>query len=111
MTGMLMWAALLLACGGEPPGPGGGEARGAGDSGEVVAPDEPAVTWHRDVAPVVETYCARCHTPEGSGPFDLTDPAEAALLAPAMAAAVGTGGCRPRPRIRPASPMWARSGW
>lgn len=30
-----------------------------------------AVTYHRDIAPILDTYCASCHHPGGPGPFAL----------------------------------------
>ncbi|MFT4626073.1 MAG: hypothetical protein ACI8PZ_004744 [Myxococcota bacterium] len=29
-------------------------------------------TWHADVKPLVDTHCVRCHSPNGTGPIDLT---------------------------------------
>jgi hypothetical protein len=44
-------------------------------------------SWNADVAPIVQKDCSECHQPGGAA-FDLTDPAAAAAMAPAMAAAV-----------------------
>ncbi|HKD36401.1 MAG TPA: hypothetical protein VKB78_06355, partial [Pirellulales bacterium] len=30
-----------------------------------------ALTFHRDIAPIVFDHCAACHRPEGSAPFSL----------------------------------------
>lgn len=37
---------------------------------------EPAVTYHRDIAPIVYANCTGCHRPGESGPFPLTNYAE-----------------------------------
>jgi Flp pilus assembly protein TadD/mono/diheme cytochrome c family protein len=35
------------------------------------APQEPAVTWSRQIAPLVYNNCTTCHHPGGAGPFSL----------------------------------------
>ncbi len=57
-----------------------------GCSSEPLDGGEPP-SWSADVAPIVQEQCSECHQPGGSA-FDLTDPAAAAAMAPAMAAAV-----------------------
>lgn len=47
-----------------------GAGVGCGDGGSE---SEPAVTWHRDVRPIVERSCVGCHTPGGIGPFSLQE--------------------------------------
>ncbi len=39
--------------------------------GVQAAPQEPAVTWSRQIAPVVYNNCTTCHHPGGAGPFSL----------------------------------------
>ncbi len=39
------------------------------DPGEI----EPALTWHRDIKPIVERSCISCHTDGGIGPFSLEE--------------------------------------
>jgi len=34
---------------------------------------EPALTWHRDIKPIVERSCLSCHTDGGIGPFSLEE--------------------------------------
>ncbi|MDP2308312.1 MAG: hypothetical protein Q8P18_19995 [Pseudomonadota bacterium] len=65
-----MWILLALACTNE-------------------APERP--TWYADVAPLVDTHCARCHAAGGVGGVDLTDPEGAVALAGAMVTAVESG--------------------
>ncbi len=35
------------------------------------APTQPAVTFNRDIAPIIYQYCAACHRPGEAGPFPL----------------------------------------
>jgi peroxiredoxin/mono/diheme cytochrome c family protein len=37
-----------------------------------------AVTYHKDVAPLVQRHCQQCHRADGPGPFELTDFADVA---------------------------------
>jgi Flp pilus assembly protein TadD/mono/diheme cytochrome c family protein len=39
--------------------------------GVHAAPQEPAVTWSRQIAPLVYNNCTTCHHPGGAGPFSL----------------------------------------
>lgn len=43
---------------------------------------EPAVTYARDIAPIVQARCQTCHRPGEAAPFPLTTAAEAAAVAP-----------------------------
>lgn len=68
-------AALVLgfvafACKGEPDSTPWCSAKelAAEDAG---TPSGPAPTWFRDVKPIVDAKCTRCHTPGGIGPFSL----------------------------------------
>lgn len=54
-------------------------------------PDPVGPTYHQDVRPVLETYCTRCHNPEGSGAGDWTDPAAVTQLGEALLGAVEAG--------------------
>ncbi len=58
--------------------------------GEAVAPPPPAqpVTWHRDVAPLVQEKCGGCHVEGGIAPFSLQTYTEAFALREALKAAV-----------------------
>src|SRR5262245_66392704 len=48
------------------------------DSGtEVDAGEQPAVTYFRDIKPILDGRCVACHTTDGIGPIDLTVPAVA----------------------------------
>lgn len=69
--------------------------------------DAPEVTYHRDVAPIVQRSCQGCHTADGIAPFALTTYDEvrpmSARVADATAArtmppwgAVETADCQPR---------------
>ena len=34
---------------------------------------EPEVSWHKDVSPIMQEHCTRCHAPDGLGIGDFTD--------------------------------------
>ena len=42
----------------------------------------PAVTYSRDIAPIVQAHCQTCHRPGEAAPFSLTTSAEVAAVAP-----------------------------
>jgi Flp pilus assembly protein TadD/mono/diheme cytochrome c family protein len=54
-------------------------------SGVHAAPQEPAVTWSRQVAPLVYSNCTTCHHPGGAGPFSLLTYEDARRWGPQMA--------------------------
>jgi hypothetical protein len=54
-----------------------------------------AVTYHRDVAPIVDARCAGCHAPGGLAPFSLTSYEDARPRAKAIADATASGGMPP----------------
>lgn len=76
-----------------------GEDGTDGSDGETAA-----VTWHRDVQPVLADHCFACHNPEGIG-FDLTDYETTALLAEAIVAAVDSGAMPPWPPAEDCAPL------
>lgn len=51
----------------------------------------PSVTWHKDVATLVASYCVGCHHVDGIGPFPLETYTQASGYAGAMAASVAAG--------------------
>lgn len=70
-TSVVVSLGLLTACGKADPEPVAG-----------------AVTYHRDVRPLVDRSCAGCHSEGSIGPFALDEPAVALDLAEAMVLAV-----------------------
>jgi hypothetical protein len=50
---------------------------GNGDSG---TPDPDALTWHRDIAPIVQEHCVVCHSEDGMQPGVLFDDPEVASI-------------------------------
>ena len=44
------------------------------------------VTYHKDIAPILHTYCASCHYPGGPGPFELLTYSDARRHASVIAA-------------------------
>jgi hypothetical protein len=79
-NGLGFVGALLLGC-------GGGDA---GKSGTQTV-SEPAVTYHRDIRPVVEQNCTGCHKKGGIAPFELTSYDAVVPQQGAMVKAVGDG--------------------
>src|SRR5438874_101833 len=93
-TGLVLWltasisvAAGALACG----------------TGDVSIPDSAGIpndmtsptpgsksttgpTFHKDVQPILEAHCQKCHTTGGLAPFALLTYADAKVMAPAMVA-------------------------
>lgn len=49
------------------------------------------VTYHRDVRPIVETHCTRCHSDIGAGAGNFTNYDEVSSALPAMLAAIEDG--------------------
>ncbi len=72
----------------------GGESGGddANDSGDPSAP-----TFAEDVAPILAANCWACHVAGGIAPFPMQDYEEVSALAPAIVAAVESGGMPPWP--------------
>lgn len=77
------WVALAVV------GLGVGACTGGGGEGDG-QPSEPAVTWHRDIKPIVERSCIGCHVDGGIGPFSLEEYATAAQFADRIADQVST---------------------
>src|SRR5436190_23564016 len=57
----------------------------------------PALTYYRDVKPILDAKCLGCHRPGGIGPIDLSDPDVATQLAPLLRAEVEAGRMPPWP--------------
>lgn len=74
-------AASLFAA----PGCGGG-----GETGET-DPVEGQVTWHQDVAPIVQKHCSSCHVAGGIAPFSLTEYGSAKSVASSMISEIDAG--------------------
>lgn len=68
-------------------------AAACGGGGESSQTDPPAaqVTWHQDVAPIVQKHCASCHLAGGIAPFALTDYGSAKSVASSMVKEVEAG--------------------
>ena len=56
-----------------------------------------AVTYHRDIKPILERSCTGCHSPGNIAPFSLQTYADAQTFAPALAASVMSGAMPPWP--------------
>jgi hypothetical protein len=111
MTHVSRWLVMTMALVGGAVG-----ACSAGDAavpGPKEAPPGPEAavasgpTFHKDVAPILEARCQKCHTPGGLAPFALTTYADAKAMSPAIVAetsarrmppwgAQDTDECKPR---------------
>ena len=76
----------LVACGGDDDGGDDSTADGADDG-----TGEPAVSWHKDIAPLVAERCVSCHQEGGIGPFSLESFDSAEPYAGLMATKVEAG--------------------
>jgi hypothetical protein len=54
-------------------------------------PDPDAPTYWRDVRPILDESCARCHTAGGQGPVSFDDPNDVITLAPLIRSKIETG--------------------
>ncbi|MBX5483780.1 MAG: hypothetical protein IRZ16_18305 [Myxococcaceae bacterium] len=98
---MVAAASLALAsgCGEKPPQPPG--AADAGNGGSVDAGTDagadagPAVTWYRDVLPLVQQHCQSCHVEGGIASFPLTSYENAFQRHELIAQQVSTGAMPP----------------
>lgn len=57
----------------------------------VAAGSSYEISWHRDVRPLVETYCVRCHKGDGIAPMSLETYADTAAHRDAMVSHVESG--------------------
>jgi hypothetical protein len=76
-------SALVVACGGGGGG-GGGTSGGGGvtnpDGGGTVTPTG-AVTYHKDIEPIIQDHCQSCHSAGGIAPMPLLTYADAQTFA------------------------------
>jgi hypothetical protein len=64
---------------------------GGGEPVETHPEDPQKVTWHQDVAPIVEKHCGSCHVTGGIAPFALEDYGSAKQVAGLMVQEVEAG--------------------
>ncbi len=92
-------AALLSACGDTSTGTT--DAATGSDSSEGGASSEPmgaaAVTYYRDIKPLLAARCNDCHSPGNIAPFSLVSYEEAKMWAPTLVAATAAGTMPPWP--------------
>ena len=73
--------AMVVACGsGDPASPSTGADGGTTSGG----PTASAVTFHRDVEPILQKSCQTCHVAGGIAPFALTSYADVKPMAPSI---------------------------
>jgi len=94
----LLTLALLLPACADPADATSDSAASTGGASDSADPtDGPALTYHRDIRPILERSCAGCHTPGNIAPFSLRTYDEARTFAPALAASVQAGTMPPWP--------------
>src|SRR5687767_10724893 len=75
--------ASIAACSmGDPSEALGPKPQGPATNLEPAQPLGP--TFHKDIAPIVQAHCQKCHHPGGLGPFSLLTYADAKPMAPLM---------------------------
>ena len=96
-------ALLLAACGGAggasqgSTGPAWGEATSAAASSSTGADPDAAVTYYRDIKPILDARCVRCHVAGDITPLALTTLEEVRPFAEALAAVTADGSMPPWP--------------
>ncbi len=95
---LLLLTSLLPACADGPAETTGSDTSSDDSSGgDPTGGSAAAVTYYRDIKPILDSKCSNCHRPGNIAPFSLTSHEEAAMWAPALAAAVMAGTMPPWP--------------
>ncbi len=63
----------------------------------VETTDDTLVTYHADVAPIIQSECASCHSPDNIGPFDMTSLSKVKQYSAAIAQSIRSGSMPPMP--------------
>lgn len=82
-------AALLAGCGDDGANPTG--------DGATTGGNDAALTYFRDVKPILDAKCVGCHQPGAIAPFDFTDPQTVVSVREAIGNAVTAGTMPPWP--------------
>ncbi|MEQ1504209.1 MAG: hypothetical protein ABMB14_18345 [Myxococcota bacterium] len=83
-----MVVVVLFAACAPPPAPGDDDG---GPPGSDATSGTPAVTFYRDLQPLLAAGCARCHGPDGLPPGDFLDPTVAIPWAAVMVDRIAAG--------------------
>jgi hypothetical protein len=83
----------------------GGAAAQQGAGGTAPPSSSNAVTYYKDIRPVIETHCLECHVAGGIGPFALDSYAAVNMVAGQVAAAVMGGIMPPWPADSSCNPL------
>ena len=59
--------------------------------------DEITLTYHADIAPIIQSECTSCHSPDNIGPFDLTSLANIQQYSAAIEQSIRAGSMPPIP--------------
>jgi hypothetical protein len=90
-------AVALAACGSSPGTATGDAGSGGAGGGPANTGGALAVTYHQDVAPILQSKCVACHVAGGIAPFALDTPEAAVQRAPLMKLATGSREMPPWP--------------
>jgi hypothetical protein len=83
----------------------GGAAAPQGTAGMTPPSSSNAVTYNKDIRPVIETHCLECHVAGGIGPFALDSYAAVNMVAGQVASAVMRGIMPPWPASSACNPL------
>lgn len=67
------------------------------DSSDNTATETTTLTYHADIAPIIQAECTSCHSPDNIGPFDLTNLANVQQYSAAIAQSIRSGSMPPMP--------------
>ena len=59
--------------------------------------DAATLTYHADIAPIIQAECTSCHSPDNIGPFDLTSLANVQQYSAAIEQSIRSGSMPPIP--------------
>ena len=87
----LMMTLLLVGCGSDSETT---TAEGPDDSVDLSSDDQ-ALTWYKDIKPLIDDQCTGCHVEGGVGPFELTSYEAFKPMAQAAIASIESGSMPP----------------
>jgi hypothetical protein len=100
LAGIAALSVALAGCSSGAPGgdtPGGDTPGGDTSGGDVTKTPPQALSYYRDVKPIVDQKCVTCHTEGGIAPFGLTKFADVDVMKGAIESAVAVGYMPPWP--------------
>ena len=67
------------------------------DASNIESPETTTLTYHADIAPIIQAECTSCHSPDNIGPFDLTSLANVQQYSAAIEQSIRSGSMPPMP--------------